>query len=355
MSEIPLSQLLKTVTHFNASDLHLIVNSEPKIRIDGGLEPLDIPILSGALLQTLLYSILTDSQKKRFEEQKELDFAFEMADIGRFRANYYAERGNIAAAFRIIPSIIPTMAELNFPPILKELTLKEKGLVLVTGPTGSGKSTTMASMIDAINETQNRHIITIEDPVEFLHTHKKSLLSQRNVGEDTQSFATALKYSLRQDPDIIYVGEMRDVETIRAALTAAETGHLVFGTLHTNSAAQTLSRIINVFPSDEQSMVRTQLSMNLMGVVSQVLIPKIGGGRVAIQEIMTNTPAISNLIREEKQHQIYAQMQLNQQHTKMQTQAQEIIRAFRERLITQDHAVQYASNLEEVKRAIGVI
>ena len=355
MSVITLPQLLQTVTHFKASDLHLLVNSEPKIRIDGSLQPLDIPKFTGTLLQTLLYSILTDVQKKKFEEFKELDFAFEIPDIGRFRANYYIERTNIAAAFRIIPQDIPSMEQLNFPPILKELTHTEKGLILVTGPTGSGKSTTMASMIDAINAHQNSHIITIEDPVEFLHQHKKSLISQRNVGEDTASFADALKYALRQDPDIIYVGEMRDVETIRAAITAAETGHLVFGTLHTNSAVQTLNRIINVFPSDEQAMVRTQLSMNLVSVISQVLIPKLGGGRVAIQEIMINTPAISNLVREEKQHQIYAQMQLNQQNTRMQTQSQELIRAFREHLISQEDALKYASSLDEVKRAIGAI
>jgi len=353
MSDITITQLLKAVAMYDASDLHLLVGSEPKIRLDGMLEPLDLPALTHNNIQTLCYSILTDSQKKKFEEEKELDFAFALPDTGRFRGNYYMERGNIAAAFRIIPQEMPTLDQLNQPDILKELIKNEKGLVLVTGPTGSGKSTTMASMIHEINMTMNKHIITIEDPVEFLHESRMSLFSQRNVGEDTKSFASALKYSLRQDPDIIYVGEMRDVETIGAAIAAAETGHLVFGTLHTNSAVQTLNRIINVFPAEEQDLLRTQLSMSLKAIVSQVLIPKIGGGRFCAQEILISNPAISNLIREDKQHQIYAQMQLNQQATQMQTQAQELVKAVRNRLITQEHALAYASNQDEVKKALG--
>ncbi len=354
MAEYTLTQLLKTVFAHNASDLHLVVDSEPKIRLDGFLQPLDLPLLSPNDIRSLCYSILTDSQKKKFEETKELDFAFAMPDAGRFRGNYYMERGNVAAAFRIIPQKIPTMEDLGFPEIIDRLSRHEKGLLLVTGPTGSGKSTTMASIVNGINLREEKHIITIEDPVEFLHGHAKSIISQRNVGEDTESFATALKYALRQDPDIIYVGEMRDVETIRAALTAAETGHLVLGTLHTNSAAQTINRIINVFPSDEQSMVRTQLSMNLLGVISQVLIPKIGGGRVAVQEILVNNPAIANLIREEKQHQIYAQMQLNQQNTKMQTQTQELLKFVRSRDITQEDALRFSSNPDELKKSLGI-
>jgi twitching motility protein PilT len=277
-----------------------------------------------------------------------------MPEAGRFRGNYYQEKGNLAAAFRIIPLEIPTMEELGFPEVIRNLLKHEKGLVLVTGPTGSGKSTTMASMVHGINLEEEKHIITIEDPIEFLHPHRKSIVSQRNVGEDTESFATALKYALRQDPDIIYVGEMRDVETIRAAITAAETGHLVLGTLHTNSAAQTVNRIINVFPSDEQAMVRTQLSMSLLGIVSQVLVPKIGGGRVAIQEILVNNHAIANLIREDKQHQIYAQMQLNQQNTRMQTQTQELLRFVRSREITQEDALRYSSNPDELKKSLGM-
>ena len=330
------------------------MDSEPKIRLDGYLQPLDLPPLTPNEIRSLCYSILTDSQKKKFEETKELDFAFAMPDAGRFRGNYYLERGNVAAAFRIIPQKIPSMEELGFPEIMDKLIRHEKGLILVTGPTGSGKSTTMASMVHAINQREEKHIITIEDPVEFLHGHGKSIISQRNVGEDTESFATALKYALRQDPDIIYVGEMRDVETIRAAITAAETGHLVLGTLHTNSAAQTINRIINVFPNDEQAMVRTQLSMSLLGVISQVLVPKIGGGRVAIQEILINNPAIGNLIREDKQHQIYAQMQLNQQNTKMQTQTQELLKFVRSRDITQEDALRFSSNPDELKKSLGI-
>lgn len=354
MLEFTLTQLLKTVSAHKASDLHLIVNSEPKIRLDGTLQPLDLSPLGSNDIRSLCYSILTDSQKKKFEETKELDFAFAMPDVGRFRGNYYMEKNNVAAAFRIIPQKIPTADELGFPSIIKSLIKNEKGLILVTGPTGSGKSTTMASIINELNLTEEKHIITIEDPIEFLHPHKKSVISQRNVGEDTASFATALKYSLRQDPDVIYVGEMRDIETISAAMTAAETGHLVFGTLHTNSAPQTISRIVNVFPSDEQAMIRTQLSMSLLGVISQVLIPKIGGGRVAVQEILVNNNAIANLIREDKQHQIYAQMQLNQQQTKMQTQTQELLKYARNRQITQENALRYSSSPDELKKALGI-
>jgi len=354
MADLTLSQLLKTVSIHRASDLHLIVDSEPKIRLDGSLRPLDLPALSSNDIRSLCYSILTDSQKKKFEETKELDFAFAMPDVGRFRGNYYQEKGHLAAAFRIIPQAIPTMEQLAFPDVIRSLIKNEKGLILVTGPTGSGKSTTMASMVNEINLEEEKHIITIEDPIEFLHPHRKSIVSQRNVGEDTESFATALKYALRQDPDIIYVGEMRDVETISAAITAAETGHLVLGTLHTNSAAQTINRIINVFPSQEQAMVRTQLSMSLLGIVSQVLIPKIGGGRVAVQEILINNHAIANLIREDKQHQIYAQMQLNQQHTRMQTQTQELLRFVRSREISQDDALRFSSNPDELKKSLGM-
>ena len=352
--DLTLDQLLKTVAAHGASDLHLVTNSEPQIRIDGGLQPLDLPKMTRNQIQTLAYSIITETQKKNFEEHRELDFAIELPGIGRFRGNYYHERDNIAAAFRIIPQDMPTLEGFGMPLILKELMHREKGLVLVTGPTGSGKSTTMAAMINEINKTMHKHILTIEDPVEFIHPHNKSLVSHRTVEQDTESFATALKYALRQDPDVIYVGEMRDTETIRNAIMAAETGHLVLGTLHTNSAAQTVNRIINVFPADEQALIRTQLSMTLQAVVSQVLIPKLEGGRKAILEIMTNTPAIANLIREDKLHQVYAQMQLNQAVTQMQTQAQELLKAVRSREISQENALRYASNLEEVKKALGV-
>ena len=351
---VTLTQLLKTVITHGASDLHLIVGSEPQIRISGKLKPLNMPPINPDAMQQLCYSILTDDQKKEFEEYNELDFAFEMPGSGRFRGNYYVERSFIAAAFRVIPIEIPKMDDFGFPPVMKSLLHNEKGLILVTGPTGSGKSTTMAAMINEVNMTMHKHILTIEDPVEFLHKPDKCMVSQRNVGADTRSFARALKASLRQDPDIIFVGEMRDIETISAAISAAETGHLVMGTLHTNSAVQTLNRIINVFPASEQALIRVQLSMGLLGIISQMLLPKIGGGRVAVQEILVNNPAIGNLVREDKQSQIYAQMQLNQAVTGMQTQAQLLIGLVNEGKISQEDAISYASNTDEVKKALGL-
>ncbi|MGP1561967.1 MAG: type IV pilus twitching motility protein PilT [Helicobacteraceae bacterium] len=353
--EITLEQLLKTVVANNASDLHLIVGTEPQIRINGVLKPLDMAKLSSQEVQSFCYSIMTELQKKELEENKELDFAINVKGVGRFRGNVYFERSNLSAAFRVIPTKVPTLDELNQPLVIKELADLEKGLILVTGPTGSGKSTTMASFINEINERQSKHILTIEDPVEFVHEHKKSIVSQRTVGSDTFSFNKALKYALRQDPDIIYIGEMRDVETIRSAITAAETGHLVLGTLHTNSAPQTINRIVNVFPSDEQALIRTQLSLTLKAVISQFLVPLIAGGRQCVQEILINTPAIANLIRDDKIHQIYGQMQLNQGHTKMQTQTQELVRCVREQKMSQEVAVKFASNRDELKKALGLI
>ena len=354
MADITLDQLLKTVVAYGSSDLHLIVGTEPQIRLNGTLQPLNMVPLTKNMVQDFCYSIMTELQKKELEENKELDFAIEIKNIGRFRGNIYYERAQMAAAFRIIPTEVPTLDKLGMPDILKEIANLEKGLVLVTGPTGSGKSTTMASIVNEINEKQKKHILTIEDPVEFVHIHKKSIVSQRNVGNDTRSFTTALKYALRQDPDIIYIGEMRDVETIRAGITAAETGHLVLGTLHTNSAPQTINRIINVFPADEQALIRTQLSMTLQSVVSQFLVPKIAGGRKCVQEILVNTPAIANLIRDDKIHQVYAQMQLNQQHTKMQTLTQELVKAVRGQEISPEEAVRYASNKDEIKKNLGI-
>lgn len=352
--EITLEQLLKTVVAHGASDLHLIVGTEPQIRINGSLKPINMKVLTQEEVQDFCYSIMTEFQKKELEENKELDFAINVKGVGRFRGNVYFERSNLSAAFRIIPTQVPTLEELNQPAILRELTELEKGLVLVTGPTGSGKSTTMASFVNEINYNQNKHILTIEDPVEFVHEHKKSIISQRTVGADTASFSKALKYALRQDPDVIYIGEMRDVETIRSAITAAETGHLVLGTLHTNSAPQTINRIVNVFPSDEQSLIRTQLSLTLKAVVSQFLVPLIAGGRMCVQEILINTPAIANLIRDDKIHQIYGQMQLNQGQTHMQTQTQELVRAVRDQKMAQDVAVRFSSNKDELKKALGI-
>ncbi|HIQ51073.1 MAG TPA: type IV pilus twitching motility protein PilT [Nautiliaceae bacterium] len=349
-----LEQLLKSIKDYNASDLHLNVNSEPKLRIDGKLTPLNLPKLMKEDIVNLCYSVLTQKQKVILEEELELDFSFEIPNVARFRANYYYEREHLAAAFRIIPERPLSLDELQAPSVFKELIKREKGLILITGPSGSGKSTTLAAMINEINEMYHKHILTIEDPIEFVHKHKKSLISQREVGRDTKSFLRALKSALRGDPDTILIGEMRDKETIGAAITAAETGHLVLGTLHTNSAVQTINRIINVFPADEQNQIRTQLSMALNAVIAQVLLPKIGGGRVAAHEIMINNPAIANLIRENKISQIYSQMQLNQGATKMQTMNQVLAEYVRKGLITKEVAMAYSTKPEELRKMIGV-
>jgi twitching motility protein PilT len=352
---INIKKLLKSVLAYGSSDLHLVVGSEPQIRIDKELRPLNLPILTPKDVEEMAYALIEDKQKKEFEEHLELDFSFELKDIGRFRANYYHTVGGVACAFRMIPIDIPTLDEYNNNPIFKELIKKEKGLILVTGPTGSGKSTTLASMLHEINLTERKHIITVEDPVEFVHKNIKSLFSQRDVGSDTKSFSTALKYALRQDPDIILIGEMRDAETIGAALTAAETGHLVFGTLHTNSAPSTINRIIDVFDGEEQAQIRAQLSSSLVAVISQSLIPKIGGGKVATQEVLITNPAISNLIREDKVHQIYSQMQLNQNETFMSTQTQELINLVQKKVITKANAVRNSNRPEELIKIMDLL
>ncbi len=352
---LDIHKLLKSVVAYKASDLHLVSRSEPQIRIDGRLVALNLPVLDGRAIEEMAYSLLTEKQKKAFEEHNELDFSIIIPDVGRFRANYYKTMDDIACAFRIIPVAIPSLDDLNAKKIFKEIIKREKGLILVTGPTGSGKSTTLAAMLNEINMTEARHIITVEDPVEFVHTNKKSLFSHRNIGTDTGSFAAALKYAMRQDPDVILIGEMRDKETITAALTAAETGHLVFGTLHTNSAPQTINRIIDVFAGDEQPQVRAQLSTSLVAVISQALLPKIGGGRIAAQEVMITNPAIANLIREDKVHQLYSQMQLNQQGTNMTTQTQEIVEFLRKKLVSRETALQFSNKPDELLRIIDSI
>jgi twitching motility protein PilT len=349
---LDIQKLLKSVVAYKASDLHLVSRSEPQIRIDGKLVPLNIAVLTGEMIEEMAYSLLTEKQKKAFEEDWEIDFSIVIPDVGRFRANYYRTMGDIACAFRIIPIEIPSLDQLNAKPIFKEIIKREKGLILVTGPTGSGKSTTLAAMLNELNLTESKHIITVEDPVEFVHRNKKCLFSHRNIGTDTGSFASALKYAMREDPDIILIGEMRDKETIEAALTAAETGHLVFGTLHTNSAPQTINRIIDVFAGDEQPQVRAQLSTSLISVISQALLPRIGGGRIAAQEIFITNPAIANLIREDKVHQLYSQMQLNQASTGMITQTQELVDFLRKKVISKDSAIQFSNRPDELMRVI---
>ncbi|ACG71896.1 twitching motility protein [Anaeromyxobacter sp. K] len=349
-----LHQLLKAMVEKGASDLHVTTGSPPQLRIDGKLVPLKTPPLSPVETKQLCYSILTDAQKHKFEEESELDLSFGVKGLSRFRANVFMQRGAVAGAFRTIPFKILTFQELGLPPIVAELAKKPRGLVLVTGPTGSGKSTTLASIIDKINTDRHEHIITIEDPIEYLHPHKNCVVNQREVGADTASFKKALKYILRQDPDVVLVGEMRDLETIEAALVISETGHLAFATLHTNSAVQTINRILDVFPPYQQPQVRAQLSFVLEGVLTQNLLPKAGGpGRVLIIEVMVPNPAIRNLIREDKVHQVYSQMQVGQAKFGMQTFNQSLAMAFAKRLITLEEALGRSSDAEELKNIIA--
>ncbi len=355
IQKMDIHTLLKNVVAHGASDLHLVSRSEPQIRIDGKLIALNLDVLDGKSIEEMCYALITDKQKKTLEENKELDFAIYLPNVGRFRGNYYYTiETELAAAFRIIPTEIPSLDDLKAPAIFKEIIKKEKGLILVTGPTGSGKSTTLSALLNEINLTEHKHIITVEDPVEFIHQNKKSLFSHRNVGEDTKSFASALKYAMREDPDIILIGEMRDRETIEAAITAAETGHLVFGTLHTNSAVQTLNRIIDTFEGSEQQQVTNMLSISLSAIISQMLLPKRGGGRAVAQEIMINNHAIANLIRESKMHQIYSQMQLNQQNTGMQTQTQSLEKLVKSNTIDKHDALRISTQPEELKAKIGL-
>src|SRR5687768_967218 len=356
---VTLPELLHKVVEVNGSDLHITTKTPPQIRIHGHLERLDLPELSSADTKQITYSVLTDAQKKRFEETLELDFSFGIKGLARFRCNMFNQRGAVAAVYRLIPEKIRNFQELNLPPVLATLAERPRGLVLVTGPTGSGKSTTLAAMIDKINKERKDHILTIEDPIEFVHQHQGCLVNQREVHGDTQSFTNALRAALREDPDIVLIGEMRDLETVEAALRIAETGHLTFGTLHTNSAAQTINRIIDVFPSHQQSQIRTQLSLVLEGIVCQALLPKIGGGRVASLEIMIPTPAIRNLIREDKVHQIYSAMQTGQDKFGMQTANQSLATLYMKKQVTLEHAMTASSNRDElqemINRGVGVV
>jgi len=349
-----LHQLLKAMIEKGASDLHITTNSPPQLRIDGKLEPLQMPPLSPADTKQVCYSILTDSQKHRFEENNELDLSFGVRGLSRFRANIFMQRGAVAGAFRSIPYKVMTMEELGLPKAVLDITKKPRGLVLVTGPTGSGKSTTLASIIDRVNSERHDHIVTIEDPIEYLHPHKNCVVNQREVGADTKSFTNALKYILRQDPDVVLIGEMRDLETIEAALTVAETGHLAFATLHTNSCVQTINRIVDVFPPYQQSQVRAQLSFVLEGVMCQSLLPRANGpGRALALELMIPNPAIRNLIREDKIHQIYSQMQIGQQKFGMQTMNQSLASLYQRRLITLEDAMARSHDQEELKTLIA--
>jgi len=349
-----LHQLLKAMLDNGASDLHVTTNSPPQLRIDGHLVPLKTDPLTPIDTKQLCYSILTDAQKHRFEEELELDLSFGVKNLARFRCNLFMQRGAVAGAFRMIPFEIKGFSELGLPPVVEELCERPRGLVLVTGPTGSGKSTTLAAMIDKINRETHDHIVTIEDPIEFLHSHKGCVVNQREVGVDTTSFKRALKYILRQDPDVVLVGEMRDLETIESALTCAETGHLVFGTLHTNSAVSTINRIIDVFPPSQQSQVRTQISMTLEGVMCQTLITKASGsGRCMALEVMIPNAAIRNLIREDKLHQIYSQMQIGQGKFGMQTLNQSLASLYLRKQITLEDCLSRSSEVDELKTIIA--
>jgi twitching motility protein PilT len=353
LEDIHIDELLYIVVEKGASDLHLCPFVEPVIRVDGQLMRLNFEKASPSDTQRLIYDILTDEQIQRFETTYELDFSYSLHKVARFRVNVYKDKGAVAAAFRLIPARVPTVRELNLPPVLEELTRRPRGLILVTGPTGSGKSTTLAAMVNQINSERSCHIITIEDPIEYLHTHKFSIINQRELGQDTKSFAAALRSALREDPDVILVGEMRDLETIQLAITAAETGHLVFATLHTNNAAESVDRIVDVFPPGQQEQIRIQLANNLQAIISQQLLPRAGQpGRVPAVEVMIATPAIRNLIRENKTHQIHTMIQTSGQ-LGMQTMDQSLRDLYLKGWISYEEAMARAINPDELRKMIA--
>jgi twitching motility protein PilT len=350
---LSLPALLKAMTDKGASDLHVTAGSPPRLRIDGDLVKLQTDALTPVDTKQLCYSVMNDAQKLRFEEDLELDFSFGIRGMARFRANVYMQQTCVAGAFRVVPYHIVPLDQLGMPPVVAELCDRPRGLVLVTGPTGSGKSTTLASMIDRINTSIKGHIITVEDPIEFQHQHKGCLVNQREIGRDSQSFKRALKYILRQDPDAVLIGELRDLETVEAALTIAETGHLAFGTLHTNSAIQSINRIIDVFPAHAQHQVRAVLSFVLEGVITQMLLPKAGGsGRALACEVLVPNPAIRNLIREDKLHQVYSQMQIGQSKHGMQTMNQSVCDLYLRRVVSLETALAASSEVDELKQMI---
>ncbi len=349
-----LPDLLKQTVELSGSDLHLSIGSPPQVRVHGELRRLEHPDLTPSDTKSLSYAVLTDAQKKRFEETLELDFSFGIRGVARFRCNMFNQKGAVGAVYRQIPEKIRTFEELGLPAVLAKMSERPRGLVLVTGPTGSGKSTTLAAMIDKINTERHGHILTVEDPIEYLHQHKNCLINQRELHSDTHSFTLALRAALREDPDVVLIGEMRDLETVESALRIAETGHLTFGTLHTNSAASTINRIIDVFPSHQQSQIRTQLSLVVEGIVCQALLPRADGkGRVVSLEILVPTPGIRNLIREDKVHQIYSAMQTGQEKQGMQTMNQSLATLYFRRSITLDTAMGASSNREELQEMIN--
>ena len=351
---ISLNALLKTCVERGGTDLHVTTNSAPQIRIDGVLRPLDHASLSPSETKQLIYSILTDNQKHRLEENLEIDFSFGIKNLARFRCNVFHQRGALGAAFRLSPHEIRGFRELGLPPIVEKLCEKPRGLVLVTGPTGSGKTTTLAAMLDKINHDRHEHIVTIEDPIEYLHGHRGCIVNQREMGVDTHSFANALRSALRQDPDVVLVGEMRDHETVESALRLAETGHLTLATLHTNSAIQTINRIIDIFPPHQQGQIRVQLSFVLEGILCQSLLPRMSGrGRSLAMEILIPNAAIRNLIREDKVHQVYGMMQAGQAKHGMQTFNQSLAQLYFKRMITLQVAMARSSHPDELQEIIN--
>jgi len=349
-----LNQLLKDMVGQGGSDLHITTNSAPQVRIDGVLRQMNLPPLTPTETKQLCYSILTDNQKHRLEENLEIDLSFGLKGLARFRANIFHQRGAIAAVFRQIPFEIRGFRELGLPAVIERMCEKPRGLVLVTGPTGSGKSTTLAAMLDKVNRERHEHIVTVEDPVEYLHSHKNCIVNQREVHADTHSFENALRSALRQDPDVVLIGEMRDLETVESALRIAETGHLTFATLHTNSAAQSINRIIDVFPAHQQAQIRAQLSLVLEGILCQALLPRTGGkGRALAMEILVPSAAIRNLIREDKVHQIYGMMQAGQAKHGMVTFNQSLAVLYFRRTITLETAMLRSSHPEELQEIIA--
>ena len=352
MADLNLQQLLKVVVQHQASDLHLVVGAPPVLRVNGEINRIKAEALSPELCQSLCYSILTDEQKSRFEEKRELDFSFGVKGMARFRGNLFLQKGNVSGVFRRIPADVPNWQEIGLPKSLAQLTNCRNGLVLVTGPTGSGKSTTIAALLNKINEEKTGHIVTLEDPIEFLHPHRNCIVNQREIGSDSDDFATALRHLLRQDPDYVAIGELRDADSVDAALQVADTGHLVFASLHTNSATQTVTRLIDMFPSQHQNRIRSQLSQVLQGIVSQQLLPGTEGGRVAAFELLLFPASVRNLIREDKFHQLYSAMQMGQEKTGMRTMNQSILSLLMKRKVDLKTAFEASDDPEELDQLL---